>query len=174
MGVDIILSLASLVVPIIALFIGAYLQKQRDRVKTEQEVFFIKKRELYLSVIEPIMRMISNANNKQISEKASAEILTIEYKKSCLEFTLFGNDATVKAFNNLFQVVFDQNSFQNDPEILLPFLGKLNLEMRKELGNKSTRFDEFNMLEYIIKDIKSVKKNKRQAYLRKAKYIKNS
>lgn len=158
---EFIIGVSSIIMPIIALFIGAYFQKQRDKLKIEQETFFVKKRELYLSVIEPIMRMLSTHNDTKVQEKAKNEILSLNYKKTCLEFTLYGNDGTVRAFNNLFQLIYDPKKYTEDPTILLPFLGKLNLEMRKELGNHATKFDEFNMLEYLIKDIKSVKNDKK-------------
>lgn len=71
----------------------------------------------------------------------------------------------------MFQLIYDPKKYTVDPTILLPFLCKLNLEMRKELGNKSTRFYEFNMLEYLIKDIKSVKSEKKSIYLKALKKV---
>lgn len=168
---EFVIGIFSIIMPIIALFIGAYFQRQRDKLKIEQEAFFVKKRELYLNVIEPIMRMLSTHNDSKVQGKARDEILSLNYKKTCLEFTLYGNDGTVRAFNNLFQLIFEPDTYTNDATILLPFLGKLNLEMRKELGNKKTSFDEFNMLEYLIKDIKSVKREKKTIYLKALKKI---
>ncbi|SFT90853.1 hypothetical protein SAMN04489724_2728 [Algoriphagus locisalis] len=145
------------ILPIVSLFIGAYIQRQRDKLNLEQEAFFQKKRENYFNVISPLVLMISNGSNKREQEKIITKILSNEYRKEVLALSLYGNDEVVKSFNNLFQFIYNRNDIPDYTDIMMPLLGKILLEMRKELGNKSTSLDEYGILEFLIKDIKEVK-----------------
>ena len=164
---DILTSFLPFVIPIISLFIGAYFQKQRDKLLIEQETFFQKKRENY-SIL-----MISNGNNPSDQDKLRKKILSQEYRKEILSLNLYGNDRVVKAFNNLFQLIYDHEKFNENPILVIPLVGSILVEMRKELGNKTTQLDEFSILEFLIKDIKQTKKDQAESYRKLSKYLKD-
>ncbi|WP_140160573.1 hypothetical protein [Algoriphagus antarcticus] len=166
------ITIISIIVPIFSLIIGAYYQKQRDRLLLEQETFFQKKRDNYFKVIEPIISMISNSKNSQEQGKVVSKILSNEYRKEVLSLSLYGNDEVVKAFNDMFQLIYDKEKYNENVSLLIPFLGKVLLEMRKELGNKNTKIDEFQILEFLIKDIKEMKSENFQKYKDIKRYLK--
>lgn len=169
---EVLITTVQIIIPLITLLIGIYFQKQRDKLLIEQETFFQKKRENYFRVIEPIVLMISNASNKKEQEKVIQKILTNEYRKEVLALSLYGNDLVVKAFNNLFQFIYNEEKLKENPTLLIPLLGKILVEMRKELGNKNTTLDEFGVLEFLIKDINDLKKENKTEYSKLLKYLK--
>lgn len=160
-----------IILPILSLFIGAYFQRQRDKLNIEQEAFFLKKRENYFNVISPLVLMISNGSNKTEQDKVIKMILTNEYRKEVLGLSLYGNDNVVASFNNLFQLIYNKDKLEENPSLIIPLLGKVLVEMRKELGNKKTKLDEFRILEFLIKDIKELKKENRKNYLDLLKFL---
>lgn len=166
------MTISQILIPLITLLIGIYFQKQRDKLLIEQETFFQKKRENYFKVIEPIVLMISNASNKREQEKVIQKILTNDYRKEVLALSLYGNDAVVQSFNNLFQFIYNEIRLKENPTLLIPLLGKILVEMRKELGNKNTTLDEFEILEFLIKDIKDLKTINKTEYLNLLKFLK--
>lgn len=161
---NILVTILQIIIPLVTLIIGIYFQKQRDKLLIEQETFFQKKRENYFKVIEPIVLMISNASNKKEQEKVTQKILTNDYRKEVLALSLYGNDSVVQSFNNLFQFIYNEIKLKENPTLLIPLLGKILVEMRKELGNKDTVLDKFEILEFLIKDIKDLKTNNKKEY----------
>lgn len=69
---------------------------------------------------------------------------------------LFGSDNVVNAYNDYFQYLYKDDSEKN-PIVMLNALGKVILEIRKDLGNDKTVLKEFDMLRFMITDIDKLK-----------------
>jgi len=89
-------------------------------------------------------------------EKAIKQIQSYEYKKSSFQLMLFGSDNVITAYNNLFQYLYKNESNLNPTESIKA-LGKVILEIRKDLGNDKTILKEFDMLRFMITDIDKFK-----------------
>ena len=62
----------------------------------------------------------------------------------------------VQAYNALLQYGYKGEANENVEqrrEMYLRLWGKLLLEIRKDVGNKDTKLDEFDMLRWLIRDI---------------------
>lgn len=173
MDSQIIISLIAILAPIGSLFIGAFLQKKRDQFRLQLEALADKKRDNYLEIIMPLLKILINADNQRALELSTKDILSENYRLTIVELELYGSDGVVRSFNNLFQYIYQQNNWKEDPVVILPFLGKILLEVRKELGNKKTRLDEYQMLECLIRDIRKVKSEKDSIYRRISKQLVN-
>jgi hypothetical protein len=68
----------------------------------------------------------------------------------------FGSDPVVKAYNNFFQYLYNNES-NPEPAKMMSLFGKLILEIRKDLGNSKTKLAEFDMLRFMITDIDKLK-----------------
>lgn len=65
---------------------------------------------------------------------------------------LFGSDEVVTAYNDFFQYLYKNNN-TIDPKEMLKALGKVVLEIRKDVGNSKTILKESDMLRSMISDI---------------------
>lgn len=69
---------------------------------------------------------------------------------------LFGSDDVVNAYNDFFQYLYKDESERKSSE-LLNHLGKVVLEIRRDLGNNKTELKEYDMLRSMITDIDKLK-----------------
>ena len=86
-------------------------------------------------------------------------MLSLEYRKTSFKLSLIGSDSVVRSFNDLMQYFYEQGadapaSPQNVKE-MVSLLGKFLLEIRKSMGNESTKIDNWGMLEWFISDARS-------------------
>ena len=83
------------------------------------------------------------------------KMLSLEYRKTSFRLSLVGSDSVVLAYNELMQYFFTRSdtSPSNTREIMI-LLGGFLLEIRKSMGNESTKINNWGMLESFLKDIK--------------------
>ncbi len=134
-----------------------FLKDKSEKLKLQRELLIQEKRNNYESILEPLIRTLHGAKNQQELNKAIKQITSYEYKKQAFQLMLFGTDNVVQAYNNLFQFLYKHKE-ENDPRELLLALGKVVLEIRKDVGNEKTLLKEFDMLRFMITDIDTIKK----------------
>jgi len=112
-----------------------------------------KRWQIYIKVLEPYFILFSDIKGKGVDE-AIAKINTTEYRQSSFELNIFGSDKVVRANNKLFQFLYNNKNLSKKNYVVKLF-GELILEIRKSIGDKKTKLSEIEMLESMIKDIKS-------------------
>ena len=170
--IDYIVAIATVFTPIlIVLFsvIGWKYQRTIERKLKIEEKLRDDRIEIYNQILEPFILLLmsdtawsSDPKNKNIDNNkiATSKMLSLEYRKTSFKLSLFGSDAVVNSFNELMQYSFrmsentSTNSLENAKE-MVSLLGTLLLEIRKSMGNESTRIDNWGMLEWFIKDARS-------------------
>ncbi len=133
-----------------------FLKDKSEKLKFQREKLIEEKRNNYEKILEPIIRIFAGITNKNEMAKANKQIQSYEYKKSSFQLMLFGSDNVVIAYNNFFQHLYKNESNQNPTESLKK-LGKVILEIRKDLGNDKTILKEFDMLKFMLTDIEKFK-----------------
>lgn len=168
---------ANLITPvIIAIFgiIGWHLRQTMERRINIEEKLRDDRIEIYNSILEPyIILLMSDAawssdnrnKNKNRFDIATKKMLSLDYRKTSFRLSLVGSDPVVNAFNALMQYTFrlaeDQNSNSvKNPGEILSLLGTLLLEIRRSMGNESTKIDNFGMIEWFISDAKQFRNSK--------------
>jgi hypothetical protein len=82
------------------------------------------------------------------------KITSYEYRKTAFDLNLFGSDEVVRAYNALMKHTYEAEATgKQDPKEMMRLWGRLLLEIRRSLGNKKTKLNEFDMLRAMIKDI---------------------
>ena len=169
--IDYVVAVGAVATPLLVLVLSAigwkFRQSIERRVKLEEKLRD-DRIEIYNQILEPfIILLMSDAawasdpknKNKSKDKVALSIMLSLAYRKVSFQLSLIGSDPVVIAFNNLMQCSYKDsendptNSSQNPKEIM-SLLGAFLLEIRKSMGNESTRIDNWGMLEWFITDIK--------------------
>ncbi len=137
-------------------FITWFLKDKSEKLKFQREKLIEEKRLNYEKILEPIIRVLAGVKNKSEMDKALKQIQSFDYKKSAFQLMLFGSDNVVNAYNDYFQYLY-KNESNMDPYKMLNALGKVILEIRKDLGNDKTALKEYDMLRFMITDIEKMK-----------------
>lgn len=133
-----------------------FLKDKSEKLKLQREKLIEEKRSNYEKILEPIIRVFVGAKNDVEMAKAIKQIQSYDYKKSAFQLMLFGSDKVVNAYNDYFQYLY-KNESNLDPYEMLNALGKVILEIRKDLGNDNTVLKEYDMLRFMITDIEKIK-----------------
>ena len=126
--------------------------------------------DIYNAVLEPFIMLFTKeagvprdrqSKNKTKDEIAQEIITSLDYKKTAFELALIGSDEVVKAFNELMQYFYSINNQEmtSDPRDVMHKLGYLLLEIRKSSGNQRSKLHHFEMLEWMITDLRKYKIN---------------
>ena len=112
-----------------------------------------ERRNIYAQILDPYIRLFTDIRVKG-KEEAIKMITSYNYKKTAFDLNLFGSDEVVYAFNNLMIHAYKAEATGNkDHKEMMRLWGKFLLEIRKNLGNKDTKLNEYDMLRALIKDI---------------------
>ncbi len=137
-------------------FITWFLKDKSEKLKFQREKLIEEKRLNYEKILEPIIRVLAGVKNKVEMDKALKQIQSFDYKKSAFQLMLFGSDNVINSYNDYFQYIYKQEE-NADPYKILNALGKVVLEIRKDLGNDKTALKEYDMLRFMITDIEKMK-----------------
>ena len=142
---------------VLAGFITWYLKDKSEKLKLQREKLVEEKRKNYEQILEPIIRLFAGTKgNEKELQRAMKQVQSFEYKKTAFQLMLFGSDNAVNAYNDYFQFLY-KNEGNLDPHEMLKSLGKVILEIRRDLGNEKTALKEFDMLRFMITDIDKFK-----------------
>ncbi|GAH82469.1 unnamed protein product [marine sediment metagenome] len=112
-----------------------------------------ERRSIYTQILDPYICLFADIKSKGPNE-ALKKITSFNYKKTAFNLNLFGSDEVVWANNNFMKHAYKaETTGIQDPKEMMRLWGKLLLEIRKSLGNKKTKLDEFDMLRAMVKDI---------------------
>jgi hypothetical protein len=136
-----------------------FLKDKSEKLKLQREKLIDEKRANYEKILEPIIRTFAGAKNKNELAKAIKQVQSFDYKKTSFQLMLFGSDNVVNAYNDFFQYLY-RNDSEKKPIEMLKALGKIILEIRKDLGNDKTALKEYDMLRFMITDIDKLKNEK--------------
>ena len=120
------------------------------RVKLNEE-----RRKTYSEILGPYIRIFTDFKGKGPTQ-AIEEIKSYDYRKTAFDLALFGSDNVVRAYNAFLQYGYKGEANENMEQRVETYMrlwGKLLLEIRKDVGNKKTCLNEFDMLRWLITDI---------------------
>lgn len=144
--------LGSVLTGIVGLLVWA-LQSRIEGFRRERLLLQEDRRHLYMEIIRPFVLAFSRTR----SEQAESIMLSDEYLLAAREFTLIGSDDAVRALNDLMQHFFQHGEDESpDSKAVIALLGRLYLEIRKDLGGQKTKLQEIDMFRAQITDIDSI------------------
>jgi hypothetical protein len=98
----------------------------------------------------------SNKNDLAVSK-----MLSVEYRQVGFKLALVANDEVVRAYNKLMQFFYhtEKDPAHADRQMVqwLAFTGELLLEIRKSMGNSSSRLDGWEMIEWFMQEAPSLR-----------------
>ena len=128
--------------------------------------------EIYNQILEPfIVLLMSDAawasdpknKNKDKFKTATAKMLSLEYRKTSFRLSLIGSDSVVSAYSDLLQYFYNRTTSSSSPSDIgetVSLLGSFLLEIRKSMGNESTKLDKLGMLEWFLTDVRGLRENR--------------
>ena len=133
--------------------IAWFIKSNSEEFHAIEEKLRKERRNIYVQILDPYIRLFADIKVKGPNE-ALKRITSYNYRKTAFELNLFGSDEVVRAYNNLMKHAYEaETTGIQDPKEMMRLWGKLLLEIRKSLGNKKTKLDEFDMLRTTVKDI---------------------
>lgn len=170
---DYLVAVGTIATPIIVSLFGVmvwkYQQAIERRIRLEEQLRD-DRIETYNLILEPFIILLMSdkawASDPQHRKKdkftvGTSKLLSLEYRRTSFRLSLIGSDSVVSSYNDLMQHFFqgpDTSSFSvNDHKEVVSLLGSFLLEIRKSMGNESTKIDKWGMLEWFIKDIRNVR-----------------
>jgi hypothetical protein len=133
-----------------------FIKSRIEELRAIEEKLREERRNIYAQILDPYIRLFADIKGKGPDE-ALKRITSYDYRKTAFDLNLFGPDEVIRAFNNLMKHTYEAEATGNqDPEEMMRLWGKLLLEIRKSLGNKKTKLNEFDMLRAMIKDMSKI------------------
>jgi hypothetical protein len=178
---DYISAIGAIATPILVLIlsgIGWVVSNRIEKARQLEEKLRQDRIDTYNAVLEPYILMFAKDEGLPKKYKGKTKeiilneiMLSLEYKQAAFKLSLIGSDAVFRAYSNLMQFFFttdlkpvstDESAKENAEKRTLEgmrLLGVLLLEIRKSVGNDKTTFEPFEMLEFLITDIRKFRKN---------------
>ena len=179
--VENIATIANILTPIVILILSAvgwkYRQSIERRFKIEEKLRD-ERIEIYNQILEPFLIVLmtdtawtSDPKNKSKDKNkiAITKLLSLEYRKTSSKLSLIGSDAVVSSYNDLMQYFYskseDSPPTYSTEEVteMMSLLGNFLLEVRRSMGNESTKIDNWGMLEWFITDARNYRINSSSA-----------
>ncbi len=168
---DYLTAVGSVTTPILVLILTAVGWKLRQSVERERELED-KLREdrinTYNLILEPFIILfmtdaawaIDKANRgKDKGEIATAKMLSLEYRKYAFKLSLVGAEPVVLAYNDLMQFFYSQGEItaatEDNLKKMMSLLGTFLLEIRRSMGNETTKLSNWQMLEWFMQDARN-------------------
>jgi len=153
-----------IVLPALLMVIGGiitwFLKSRHEELRAIEERLCDERRKVYSEILDPYVELFANLSKGEgVTSKIGQKISSKDYRKAIFELGLLGSDEVVHAYNDLMQYFFKLSpNVQQDMRETVKLWGKLRLEIRRSLGNKKTKLDEFDMLRGEITDIDKLEK----------------
>jgi glucose-1-phosphate adenylyltransferase len=169
---DYIQVVVSALTPLLVLCLTAvgwkYRQSLERKVKLEERLRDDRV-QIYNQILEPFIMLLtseeawkSDPKNKGLNKDvfATQKMLSMDYRNVCFKMSLMGSDKVVLAFNNMQQFFYANTDGKADEgriKKMMEHLGTLLLEIRRNMGNETTRLENWDMLEWFMKDAKRLR-----------------
>ena len=99
--------------------------------------------------------------NKNKNEIAMNHMLSFEYRQIGFKLSLVANDAVVRAYNALMQFFYhtegDMRPLEQKTSNWIALMATLLLEIRRSMGNQSSKLDQWEMIEWFMQDAHKMK-----------------
>lgn len=147
----------------------------RQRAQMLEEELRDDRVQIYSEILEPFIILFTKDEaftkdkafrGKDKLQIAQEKILSLSYKQAAFRLSLFADDSVVRAYNNLMQFFYNSDATSATvPESksdlkayqMLDLFGGLLLEIRKSVGNSSSKLENLEMLEWMINDIRKIR-----------------
>lgn len=166
-------AIGSIATPILVIMLSAIgwkLRKSFERQKDLEDKLRDDRIEIYNQILEPfiILLMTDKAwesdkkyKNKDKNTYATTQMLSLEYRRQGFKMSLMGSDSVVKSYNNLMQYFYNHSETEDQSDSsslkeILRLLGEFLLEIRKSMGNETSKLTAQDMLEWWMKDIRNI------------------
>ncbi|MDA8444951.1 hypothetical protein [Paracidovorax valerianellae] len=177
-------SIATLVTPVLLAILGAIgwtLKNKIESARAERDNQQARIRELedrlredriatYNALLDPFFLLFTTEaslasdpkyKNKNKNEIAVSRMMSFEYRQVGFKLSLVANDEVVRAYNSLMQFFYqidgDQRPLDQKTSHWLALMATLLLEIRRSMGNQSSRLDRWEMIEWFMKDAHMMK-----------------
>lgn len=135
-----------------------FIKSRVEELRATEERLREERRKIYALILDPYIRLFADLKG-QGPVQAIKKITSYNYRKTAFDLNLFGSDDVVRAYNALMKHTYEAESTgKREAKEMMHLWGSLLLEIRKSLGNKKTKLNEFDMLRGMIKDIDSLVK----------------
>lgn len=171
-SLELITKIATVITPVVLVIISAIgwkLRQSLERKNKLEEKLHGNRIEIYNRIIEPFIYVFmtdeawnSDPKNKKVDKdmRMRSTLLSVDYRRTCFELSLIASDNVVLAYNNLMQHFFHTNPSNNSETYLKEsskVLGIFLLEIRRSMGNESTKLDCWEMLRWFFTDIDKIR-----------------
>ena len=99
--------------------------------------------------------------NKNKSDIAINRMMSFEYRQVGFKLSLVANDEVVRAYNSLMQFFYhtddDQRPLDQKASNWIALMATLLLEIRRSMGNQSSKLDRWEMIEWFMRDAHKMK-----------------
>lgn len=169
---DYVTAIGAIATPVLVLLltgVGWKFRKSIDRRIELEDKLRDDRINIYNIILEPFaMLHMSQAaweHDKQNKGKnkddiAITKLLSLDYRKAAFKLSLVANDDVVLAYNELMQFFYSQEdpAAASDEKLktMLCLHGKFLLEIRKSMGNETTRLNHWQMLEWFMSDVRKI------------------
>ncbi|MCY4009790.1 MAG: hypothetical protein OXF22_08600 [Anaerolineaceae bacterium] len=170
-----VIDIAEIATPILLLFFTARFEVARRREERWRDIEMRLHEDriaIYNSILEPFVILFSSKGSlpdkpkfkskkyKSMTNQAVAVeiLLSAEYRDTGFKLALFGSDGVVRSYYRLQQNAFRhaEGNIASDKMLLVDLLGNFLLEIRRSVGNETTKIKNYELLGWFIKDIETV------------------
>ena len=159
---DILAPLILLLVAGIGSVVGWFFRSKFEESRAIQQKLNDERRKTYSEMLGPYIRILAEFEGKGPAQ-AIEQIKSYDYRKTAFDLVLFGSDSVVRAYNAFLQHGYKRQANENNKQSVAVYMtlwGKLLLEIRRDVGNKDTKLDEYDMLRWLIRDIDKLEHTK--------------
>jgi hypothetical protein len=165
-------AIGSIATPILVLALTALGWKLRRRLERRLELedkLRDDRIETYNDILEPFVILFTSDEAWKIDPENSKKdknalamqtMLSLEYRRKAFKLSLVASDSVVSAYNNLMQFFFQRaghDPSEADIKEMLSLMGAFLLEIRRSVGNESTRLDNWQMLEWFLTEARQLR-----------------
>ncbi|NOY73950.1 MAG: hypothetical protein GXP14_16540 [Gammaproteobacteria bacterium] len=172
--IDYAVAIGSIATPILVIILTAVGWKFRMSLERKNELdnkLRDDRIDTYNKILEPfIIMLMSDAawesdkknKGKDRNDFATNKMLSLEYRRLGFKLALMAPDSLVKSYNDLMTYLYNieetgadkKDTFLHD---MLKLLGTFLIEIRKSMGNETTKLDYWDMCEWWMSDTRKLK-----------------
>ncbi|MSM40749.1 MAG: hypothetical protein GJT30_14125 [Geobacter sp.] len=166
--IDYVTAVGAVATPLLVLLltgIGWTIRRNQERQHDLEDKLREKRIEIYNQILEPFIILLTSDmawqhdkqnKGKDKNDVALGKLLSLDYRRQAFKLALVGSDEVVQAYNDLMQFFFSQEENPQATEehlkSMLSLLGSFLLQIRKSMGNETSKLTNWQMLEWFITD----------------------
>ena len=115
---------------------GWVIKSKYEELRALEEKLSKERRRTYANIINPILNVLNNLEDKG-SSKALETYNLYDYRKTTSDLILIGSDGVIRAHNRLIDYAYSKNVKNIDDDKAMNLITELYLEIRKSIMGKS-------------------------------------